>query len=87
MGNVHSVGKPSDAHIAEEFLRRGNPMLAGRMGLIPELSVFRRFGALNAQRLLCLHAELIHLERQLRDREQDDEGMRTDSSKRAGAKL
>jgi len=80
MGNAHSIGKPSGAHIAEEFLQRGNPMLAGRMGSIPELSVFRRFGALNSQRLLYLQAELIHLERQLRGREQIDDGSNKDYS-------
>ena len=80
MGNAESIGKPSGAHIAEEFLQRGNPMLAGRMGSIPELSVFRRFGALNSQRLLYLQAELIHLERQLRGREQTDDGSNKDYS-------
>ena len=45
----------------------GYPKLAGQMELIPETAIFRRFGALNAQNLLYLQAELIYLEKQLRN--------------------
>lgn len=45
----------------------GYPTLASRMSLIPEIAVFRRFGALNAQNLLYLQAELQDMEQSLRD--------------------
>ena len=50
----------------------GYPKFAGRMELIPEIAIFRRFGALNAQNLLYLQAQLVYLERQLRDCEKAD---------------
>lgn len=45
----------------------GYPTLASRMSLIPEIAIFRRFGALNAQNLLYLQAELQDMEQSLRD--------------------
>lgn len=45
----------------------GYPTLASRMSLIPEIAVFRRFGALNAQNLLYLQAELQDMEQSLRN--------------------
>ena len=50
----------------------GYPQLATYMGLIPEVAIFRRFGALNAQNLLYLQAELVRLERLLREKERAD---------------
>ncbi|OCK94898.1 uncharacterized protein K441DRAFT_559211 [Cenococcum geophilum 1.58] len=50
----------------------GYPKLAGQMGLLPETAIFRRFGALNAQNLLYLQAELTYLEKQLRECERAD---------------
>lgn len=44
----------------------GYPRLGARMGLIPEVAIYRRFGDLNAQNLLYLQAEITHLQRQLR---------------------
>jgi len=44
----------------------GYPKLACHMGMHPELAIFRRFGDLNAQNLLYLQAELVHLEKKLR---------------------
>jgi hypothetical protein len=44
----------------------GYAQLASLMGAHPEVAVFRRFGALNAQNLLYLQAELTHLELELR---------------------
>jgi hypothetical protein len=41
----------------------GYPKLARHMGASPEIAIFRRFGALNAQNLLYLQAELVHLEK------------------------
>jgi hypothetical protein len=52
------------------------PRLSEFMGLWPEVAIFRRFGALNAQNLLFLQAELAHLERELkviREREEKQE--------------
>ncbi|KAH6621929.1 hypothetical protein C7974DRAFT_464372 [Boeremia exigua] len=50
---------------AFSHLVRGYPMLAGRMGVLPEIAMFRRFGALNARNLLYLQNELICLEEEL----------------------
>jgi hypothetical protein len=50
----------------------GYPKLAGQMGLLPETGIFRRFGTLNAQNLLYLQAEIIHLENKLRKVELSD---------------
>ncbi|ORY15534.1 hypothetical protein BCR34DRAFT_598283 [Clohesyomyces aquaticus] len=43
----------------------GYTKLASLIGSHPELAIFRRFGALNAQNLLYLQAELVHLENRL----------------------
>jgi hypothetical protein len=52
---------------------KGYPKLAARMEIQPELAIYRRFGALNAQNLLYLQAELESLENNLRKQQiQDD---------------
>jgi hypothetical protein len=51
---------------------RGYPKLAGKIGLQPELALFRRFGALNTENLLYLQAELVLLEKALEDQQQVD---------------
>jgi hypothetical protein len=52
---------------------KGYPKLAARMEIQPELAIYRRFGALNAQNLLYLQAELETLEKNLRKQQiQDD---------------
>ena len=43
------------------------------MGEFPEVAIFQRFGALNAQNMLYLKAELKHLEDKLRKYAKDDE--------------
>ena len=43
----------------------GYAKLASLMGAYPEVAIFRRFGALNAQNLLYLQAELASLEKDL----------------------
>jgi hypothetical protein len=48
----------------------GYPKLGWQMGLVPEMAMFRRFASLNAQILLYMQSELIHLENELRDMEQ-----------------
>jgi len=50
----------------------GYPKLAGRMGIMPEIGIFRRFGALNARSLLYYQNELAYLEDQLKDTEAED---------------
>lgn len=50
----------------------GYNVLAHLMGAYPELSVFRRFGALNARNILYLQAELTHLETKLLNAEKAD---------------
>lgn len=50
----------------------GYPKFAELMNVIPETTIFRRFGALNALNLLYLQAELIHIERDLRDTQISD---------------
>jgi hypothetical protein len=50
----------------------GYPKLASQMGAFPETAIIRRFSALNVQRLLYLQAELVHLEKELREYENDD---------------
>lgn len=42
------------------------------MGALPEVAIFRRFGALNAQNLLFLQAELVRLEDELQSIREDD---------------
>jgi hypothetical protein len=56
----------SDKCINLPKLTDGYPKLAEHMGNAPEISIFRRFEALNRQNLLYLQAELTGLERQLR---------------------
>ena len=41
------------------------PKLSTFMASWPDVAIFRRFGALNAQNLLFLQAEITHLEREL----------------------
>ncbi len=55
-----------------EHLVQGYPRLAGRMGLIPETAIFRRFSALNIRNLLYLQAELMNLEMELQKQELED---------------
>ena len=59
----------------------GYPKLAYHMGTSPEVTIFRRFGALNAKNLLYLQAELVHLEKKLCELEERDnqsgEGMKS----------
>ena len=47
-------------------LQNGYPKLAGRMGIQPEMTTFKRFGALNARNLLYMQSELMNLERTLK---------------------
>lgn len=43
----------------------GYPRLAEEIGKIPQLGIFRRFGALNARSMLYMQAELVYLEQRL----------------------
>jgi len=53
-------------------LQDGYPKLAGRMGIQPEMAMFKRFGALNARNLLYMQSELMNLERTLKRVEMED---------------
>jgi hypothetical protein len=50
----------------------GYPKLAGRMGAMPEIAMFRRFGALNARNLLYMQNELAVLGKKLKQIEVED---------------
>lgn len=50
----------------------GYPKLAAKIEVLPEVAIFRRFGALNAQNLLYYQAELTYLERELRTQQSKD---------------
>lgn len=47
-------------------------MLAAQIEQRPEMAIFRRFGALNAENILYLQAELVLLEDELRKQQLDD---------------
>src|SRR5688500_7611181 len=51
----------------------GYPKLAAKTEIQPEFSIYRRFGALNAQNLLYFQAELADLEEELREQQVEDE--------------
>ncbi|RYN61863.1 hypothetical protein AA0114_g475 [Alternaria tenuissima] len=51
----------------------GYPKLAGRMGVMPEMAMFKRFGSLNARNLLYMQNELMYLEMQLKYVEAKDQ--------------
>jgi hypothetical protein len=48
-------------------LEAGYPKLSERMALLPQLGIFRSFGALKTLNLLYLQAELIEVEKELRE--------------------
>jgi hypothetical protein len=50
----------------------GYPKLAGLMEHMPEVAMFRRFGALNARNLLYYQNELVGLEMELKELEAED---------------
>ena len=50
----------------------GYPRFAGQIETQPEYAIFRRFGALNAENLLYLQAELTDLEISLRQQQKVD---------------
>jgi hypothetical protein len=52
---------------------KGYPKLASLMGACPEIAIFRRFGALNAENLLYLQTELVRLEFELRQVTQEND--------------
>ncbi|KAI9668540.1 MAG: hypothetical protein M1831_000979 [Alyxoria varia] len=70
-GHSRSTRRASSAVAGQEIPERpsmGNyQKLSKFMGTWPEMSIFRRFGTLQAQNLLFLQAELAHLEDQLED--------------------
>jgi hypothetical protein len=63
-------------------LIKGYPKLAGRMGMMPEIAMFRRFGALNARNLLYLQNDLMMLEARLKKVEAADQASDSGRKKR-----
>ncbi|KAI4666410.1 uncharacterized protein J4E79_002448 [Alternaria viburni] len=66
---------PADEDVSHDpfhDLIPGYPKLAGRMGIMPEIGMFRRFGALNARNLLYYQNELAYLEDRLKEVEAED---------------
>jgi hypothetical protein len=51
----------------------GYPKLAARTEVQPEIAIYRRFGALNAQNVLYFQAELVDLEEKLRAQQVQDD--------------
>lgn len=56
----------SAASTVPNELPAGYPRLAERMGLQPELMIFRKFAFLNTLNILCLQAELAETEEELK---------------------
>lgn len=72
---VESISE--EAESLPTFLAYANPAggydrLGQLMGELPETTAFRRFGALSAEDLLYRQAELVELERSLREYQQED---------------
>jgi len=63
----------------------GYPKLAAKIAVQPEAAIYRRFGALNAQNLLYLQAELVDLEERLKEQQDldnnDSTGRKSEYSK------
>jgi hypothetical protein len=59
----------------------GYPKLAAKIEILPEIAIFRRFGALSAQNLLYYQAELTYLERKLKMQQAKDNNHGDDNEK------
>lgn len=64
ISNYSPISLPGASQVGP--LPPGYPTLAARMSLIPEVAIFRRFGSANAQNLLYMQAEILHMENTLR---------------------
>jgi len=60
----------------------GYPRLSERMGLKPEILIFRKFVALNARILLYMQAELASLEKTLQQVERNDREDKEEANRR-----
>ena len=69
-----SITEVKDIEVGDglDDLVLGYPKLAGHIERLPEVGIFRRFGALNARRLYYLQAELVLLEKELKELERLD---------------
>lgn len=94
--STETKSNPEDGWLPEDYIPPsehlrdlvvGYPRLAGKMEISPVLSIFRRFGALNARMLLYMQCELSTLEKDLKERETldnaSDEGKKKRYSKDA----
>lgn len=68
------MAQPNGAGSFAGFPNRaeGYDRLGLLMGMIPQMAAFRRFGALSAEDLLYRQAELVELERSLREYQKED---------------
>jgi hypothetical protein len=60
----------------------GYAKIASRIAAHPELGIYRRFGALNAQNILYLQAELHGLERELQQYATEDAAAANDETRK-----
>ena len=84
VAQTSSEPPPPNQGISRSWSMGSYPKLSTFMASWPDVAIFRRFGALNAQNLLFLQAEITHLERELeiirRNNElnNDEKGLRGD---------
>jgi hypothetical protein len=71
-------GYPNTSNTSHEK-PKGYPMLAAQIEQRPELAIFRRFGALNAENLLYLQAELVLLADELQKQQAVDHSSSVES--------
>lgn len=62
----------NECQLQQHDVPAGYPKLAERMGLIPEIAIFRRFGFLNQLNILYMQAELKDLEEKLEEIQRRD---------------
>jgi hypothetical protein len=74
-----STGRAGLANHAEGYDRLGL-----MMGMVPEMAILRRFGALSAEDLLFRQAELVELERSLREYQKEDKESSHEDRERYG---
>jgi hypothetical protein len=72
MSSSTTIAMSSMTSSLKQALVTGYPRLADEIGRQPELGIYRKFPALNAQDLLYMQAEIIELEWQLRHTEKED---------------
>lgn len=82
-----SMGSQTEVQEGEQQQTQPSPSgnyqkLSRFMGRWPEMSIFRRFGSLNAQNILFLQAELAHLEYELGEIREEDSNSDDETKKK-----